>query len=198
MGQMGRQPLLALRECLRVGVDGLKAFQRVSQAQKIVPHHQADFADDVQWGVEQQVERSRHHTLGGIFNWHDAVAGTASCRGAKYFIEADAGHMFNAGAKKLQRRLFAECPCRAEVGHRHWGFKRQAGRHDFAPNSGDMIILEGACVGLLDFFNHLGHAVGPKKCRAFVFLDLANFLGDQRALVQELKQFSVKGINLET
>lgn len=48
MGQMGVEPLLALRQRLRMGQHDLQAVRRRGTAQQMVAHHQADFADDVQ------------------------------------------------------------------------------------------------------------------------------------------------------
>ena len=48
-----------------------------------------------------------------------------------------------------------------------------------------MLIFERAGVGLLDFFNHLGHPIRSEKRGSFAFFDFSNLFGDQRAAVQE-------------
>jgi hypothetical protein len=195
--QVRRQPALALGQRLGMGIDGFDAVQGFRKPQQVVAHHEADFADDVQGRVQEQVERARHHAFGGVLHRHDAVAGAAGRRGAKHLVDADAGHVLDAGAEKLQRRLLAEGAGGAQVGDAHRGFEGQAGRHDFAPDGGDVLVLERALVGLLDLFDHLGHPVGAEEGRAFTFLDLAHLLGDLGTAVQQGKQFPVQGVDLD-
>ena len=47
-----------------------------------------------------------------------------------------------------------------------------------------MGALEWAGIGLLDFFDDLGYAVGPEKWRAFALLELTHLLGHVGALVE--------------
>ena len=72
MGQVGIEPVLALRQSLRMGIDRLNLLQIALLAQQVVPNQQADFADDVQWRSQEQIQRARHHAFGGIFHRHNA------------------------------------------------------------------------------------------------------------------------------
>ena len=92
--------------------------------------------------------------------------------------------MFNAGAKKLQRGLFAESPRRTEVSHADRRLKRQAGGHDFPPDRSDMFVLERAFVSLLNLLDHLRDPVRSEKWRTVASLDLPDLLGDVRPLVE--------------
>jgi len=102
-----------------------------------------------------------------------------------------------SSAEILDRRLLAEGARRPQHGHALGRFERQAGRHDFAPDGGDMRALERPRVGASDFFDHLRHAVGAEEGGAFAFLDLADTLGHQGALVQQGEQLLVDVVDLD-
>ena len=105
--------------------------------------------------------------------------------------------MLDAGAKKLQRRLFAKGAGRAQVGYAHRRLERQTGRHDFAPDGLHMFALQWAGVGLLYFLDDCSHAIGPEEGRAFAALDLADFFSHAGALVQQREQLPVELVNLD-
>ena len=104
--------------------------------------------------------------------------------------------MLDAGTKKLQGRLLTESAGRAQVGHAHRCLERQAGRHDFAPDGFYVFVLQGAGVGLLDFFDDGGYAVWPEEGRAFAALDLTDFFSHAGTLVEQRQQFPVELVNL--
>ena len=63
--------------------------------------------------LQQQVERARDHALAGVLHRHHAEVGGAGRGGVEHLVEADAGHMLDAGAEELHRRLLAEGADRA-------------------------------------------------------------------------------------
>ena len=165
--QMRRQPALTLSQCLGVGINCLDALHGIGQPQQVVPHHQAGFANDVKWRVQEKVKRTRNDALGGVFNCDHAVTRTAGSGGAKHLINGCARHVLNTGAKKLQCSLLAEGARRPQISDPHGRLQGQAGRHDFTPHRGDMLIFQWPGIALLDLFDHLGHAVRPQEGRAF-------------------------------
>lgn len=146
--------------------------------------------------VQEHVQRARDHALVGVLHAHHAVLGAAGGRGVKDFLEAVAVHQVGRAAEVLDRRFLAEGTGRAEHGHALGGFQRQAGRHDLAPDGGHMRALERAGVVGLDLLDHLGHAVRAEEGRAFLLLELAHLLGHMGALIDQLQQLAVQGIDL--
>ena len=59
-----------------------------------------------------------------------------------------------------------------------------------------MLVEQRATVGLLDFFDHLRHAVGAKEGRALGPLDLAHLFSHLSALVEQAQQLLVNRVNL--
>ena len=55
-------------------------------------------------------------------------------------------------------------------------FKRTARRHDFAPDVGDALGPERTLVGRLQFADDLGFTFGPVDLRAFLALDVTDFV----------------------
>ena len=79
----------------------------------MVANQQTDFTHDMQGRVEQQIQRTCHHSFGAIFNGHHAEFGRTCAGRVKDIVKLIARNMLNAGAKKTQGRFFAERSCRA-------------------------------------------------------------------------------------
>ena len=76
-------------------------------------------------------------------------------------------------------------------------FERQTGRHHLAEEKGDVLARQGAGIGVLQATKHLRltfRAVNV-PCLAMLGLDLANFLGAARTLVEQAQQFAVDAID---
>jgi hypothetical protein len=116
-------------------------------------------------------------------------------RGAEHLVDADAGHVLDAGAEELQRGLLAEGAGRAEVGHALRRLQRAAGRHDLAPDVGDVVALQRARVGVLQAVDHLRLALGAEHRRALGALDLADLVGQRGAAIQQRQQFAVDRVD---
>jgi hypothetical protein len=114
----------------------------------------------------------------------------------KDFVKVGAVNEIGSAAKKLNRSLFAKRALGAEHCHALWGFKGQASRHDFTPDGRNVLVLQRTRIGLGDFVDHLGHAVGAKERRAFGALDFAHKLCHFGAVVDQLQQLFVKRIDL--
>ena len=196
VGQMGVEPALALGQRLRVRVDGLDADQRIRLAQQVVPYQQAGFPHDLQRCREEQVERAGDHAFGGVFDRHHAEFGAARCRGPKYLVDAAAGYPFDAGAEVLKSGLFTEGPRRAEKRHPLRCFERPAGRHHLAPDMGYTSVIYRAGIAGLQAPDNLRFALWPKYRRAIQALDMPDFIGKCRALVQQLEQLRVDRVDL--
>ena len=114
----------------------------------------------------------------------------------EHFVEIGAVHQVGCTTKIFDGSLFAESACGAEHGYALGRLERQAGRHNFAPDGGHMLALEGALVGGLDLLDHLGHPVRAEEGGAFSLLDFADLLGHAGALVQQREQLAVEGVDL--
>ena len=108
IGQVLVQPVLALRQRLRMGQHGLDAVHGRLLAHQVVAHQQADFADEWQGVVQEQVQRARDDALGHVLHADDAELRAAAGRRVEDLVEVGAvGHVGRA-AEILQRRLLAE------------------------------------------------------------------------------------------
>ena len=57
------------------------------------------------------------------------------------------------------------------------------------------IVLERACIHLLQARNHLGFTLGAEHRRTLVALDLAHLMGQTCAPVQQIEQLAVNGVD---
>ena len=141
LGQMLADPVLALRQGLRMRGHHLHAAQTLPTAQGMVAHQQADFAHDLQGRVQKQIEAARDGAFGRVFYRHHAVLRAARRRGVKDFVKIAAITQFDTGTKKLQRRLLGESARWPQHGHALRRFQTAAGRHDFAPDVANIARL---------------------------------------------------------
>ena len=145
--------------------------------------------------IQEQVQRACHHAFGVVFHRDHAELGGAGRRGAKHLVKAGAGHVFDAGAEKLHGGLLAEGAGGAEVGHTLRCLERAAGRHDFAPDVGDVVPFERTGVGRLQPLDDLGLTLRPEDRRAVLAFDLADLVGQRGTLVQKRQQLLVDRVD---
>ena len=115
----------------------------------------------------------------------------------EHFIKIGTVNQLNRAPKKLKGGLLAKCTRRTQYGHPLRGFQRQAGRHDFTPDGRHVLAFERPGVGSLDFFDDLGHAVGPEEWGAVQFFNFAHLFGHAGAAVQQRQHVRVNGIDLD-
>ena len=114
----------------------------------------------------------------------------------EHLIKVGAVVQLHGTAKKLDRGLFAKCPLWAQHRDTLRCFQGQARGHDFAPNGGHMITVQGAWIQVLYFLQHLCHPVRAEKGRALAFFNFTHLLGHPRALVEQLQKLFVQCVNL--
>ena len=197
VGKVGVEPALALRQRLGMRQHHLDAIQRRRKAQQVVAHQQAGFAHDVQRRLQEQVERAGNHAFRGVLHGHHTKLSRTGRRGAKHLVDADTGHPLDAGAEELQGGLFAERAGRAQERDALGRLQGAAGRHDFAPDHGHTGVLQWARVGALQSMDHLRLAVRSEDRRAFDSFDVADLVGQCRAVVEQGQQVAVDGIDLD-
>ena len=178
--------------------DHFNAFVARCLPQQVVAHQQADFAHHMYGRTQEQIERAGNHTFGRVFHAHHTVLGGACSGGVKDLVKVGAVNQVGGAAKKLNRSLLAEGALWAQHGDALGRFQSQAGRHDFAPDGGDVLAVQGARVGAGDLVDHLGHTVRTEERRAFGALDLADFFGHPGAVVEQLQQLAIQAVNLHT
>ena len=194
-GQVPREPVLALRQGLRVRQHGFNAIQRIVLAQQMVAHAQADLTHHVGGRLQEQIQRARDHAFGRVFHAHHTVVGAARCGGLKDIIKIGAVHQLHSAAKVFDGRLLTKRACGPEHRHALRFFQRQASRHDFAPNGSHVVCLEWPGIGVANALQHLGHAVGPKEGAALGAFDLAHFTCQCGTLVQQRQKLRVQRVN---
>ncbi|MDT4855652.1 hypothetical protein FQZ97_900150 [compost metagenome] len=146
-----------------MGHHHLDAVQFVQLAQQVVAHQQTHFAHHVHWRAQEQIERSGDHALGRVFHADHAVLRGAGRRGVEHLVEVGAVDQVGGTAKELDGGLLTESALRAQHGHALRSLQRQTGRHYLAPDRGHMLVQQGALVGRLDLFDHLGNAIRAEE-----------------------------------
>ena len=126
-------------------------------------NQQTDFAHHMDGRAQEQIERAGHHAFGRVFHTDHAVLRSSGGGGVKDFVKVGAVDEVGGASKKFDRRLLAKRALGTKHRHALWGFERQTSRHDFAPDGGDVFILEGARIGLGDFVDDLRYPVWPKE-----------------------------------
>ncbi len=101
-------------------------------------------------------------------------------------------------AELLVHRLFAESAGRAEIGHRHTPFQRAANRHHFTENHLHVGRRQRPRVALGNPAQHHRFALGTKHRRIGFGFDVADFLRQTGAPVQQIDDLGVDRIDLLT
>ena len=159
-------------------------------------HGDRHFAADGQRGLQQQIERAVDHAFGGILDGHHAEIGGTGFGIAEHFIDGHAGQALDGMAELLVHGLFAEGAFRAQVGHHHTLFQRAASRHHFTENGLDIGAQQGAGIAVGGAAQDLRFALGTKHRGIGLGLDVAHFLRDAGALVQQVEDLRIDGIDL--
>ena len=185
------EPALALRQCLRMRQHDFDSGGRIRQPQQVMAHQQADFPDDVQRRLQQQVERTGDHAFAVVLHRDHAEIRGAGRGGVEHFVEIDARHVVDARAEELHRGLLAERPRRAQVSDALRRLERPASRHHFAPDGRDVLVLQRPGIGGLQGVDDLGFALWAKHRRAFGALELAHFVGEDCTAIEQGQQLAI-------
>ncbi|MDT4868018.1 hypothetical protein FQZ97_1029580 [compost metagenome] len=108
LGQVLREPVLALGQGLGMRHDHFDAVQRVELAQQVVTHQQAHFTYHMHGRAQEQVQRPRHRAFGGVLHAHHTKLCGAGGGGVEHLVEVGAVDQVGGATEKLDRRLFAE------------------------------------------------------------------------------------------
>jgi hypothetical protein len=190
------EPDLALRQRLRMGAHHGDAVHAAGAGHQAVVHRDRDFAADDGGGGEHQVERAVDRALGRIFDRDHAEVRGAGFGGAEHFVDRHARQAVDGAAELLVHGLLAEGAGRAQVGDGDAFFQRAAGRHDFAEDGLDVVVLERAGIALGDAAQYLRFALGAKHRRQRLGLDVAYFLRQARAPAEQVEELRVDRVDL--
>ena len=146
--------------------------------------------------MQEQVERARHHALGGVLHAHHAELRSAGGRGVEHLVEAVAVDQVGGAAEEFDGSLLAERALRTKHRHALRHFQCQAGGHDLAPDGGHVLVQQRPWVGGLYLLDDLRHAIGAEKRRAFFALEVAHLFGHSGALIQQRQQLGVQAVDL--
>ncbi|MCY1216569.1 hypothetical protein D9M72_284470 [compost metagenome] len=193
---VGGQPVLALRQCLRMRAHHRDALHVGRGCHQVVVHLERNLAADLQRSLQEQVERARHRALGGILDRHHAVLDRASLDGTEHLVDARAGHARHLMAEVRIQRLLGERAGGAEESHFQRLFQPAAGGHHLAPDRRHAFTQQRAGVGALHLADHLQLALRAEHRRAVLLLDLADLERQFGAAVQHRQQFAVNGVDL--
>lgn len=195
MRRVRREPLLALRERLRVCAHALHAVERTALREQIVVDRQCELAADEQLRLQQQVERARHRALGRILDRRDPERCGAGLDGAEHLVDRRTRQPLDRLAEILEHRLFAIRADRPEKRDVDRLLERAAGGHDLAPDRADMLARERPGAHVLQPRDHLQFALRPEHRRVEMLLDLAHLERHRGALVQERDQLRVDRVD---
>ena len=127
IGQLAVQPLVALRQRLRVGIDARDLLQQTRLGHQILAHAQHRLGADHERSAEQKIVRAVDRPFARIFHRNHAVIHAAGLGLAEHFVDGTAGMRAHVAAEHLQHRHLAEGAGRAQIGHRQRLFQRAAG-----------------------------------------------------------------------
>ena len=101
-------------------------------------------------------------------------------------------------AEMLGRSRFRERPERPEEGHAQRLLQRQAGRHHFTEEEGDVVTVQRARIGILQPAQHLRLALRPvDEAGVTEFgLDLTDLLRTTGTLIEQAQQFTIDAVNV--
>ncbi|MCY1294464.1 hypothetical protein D9M70_437600 [compost metagenome] len=193
---VGGQPVLALRQRLRVRAHHGHALHVGRGRHQVVVHLERNLAADLQRSLQEQVERARHRALGRVFHRHHAVFDSACLYRAEHFVDAGARHAAHFMAEVRIQRLLRERAGRAQESDFQRLLQSAAGGHHLAPDRGHALAQQRARIGALHLADDLQLALGAEHRRAVLLLDLANLERELGPLVQHGQQFAVHRVDL--
>ena len=197
VGQHPVQPFVALRQRLGMRIDPGDPPQAGFAGQQVLVNAQHEFAADPQRCRQQQVHRAADRTLGRVFDGNHCVLRVPGLDLAEDIVDRDLRQQAGRVTEVLGRRRFRKGAERAEKGNSQGLFQRQAGRHDFAEEEGDVFARQRARVGFLQAAQHLRLTFGTVDVprRAMCGLDLADLLRATGALVEQPQQFAIDAVD---
>ncbi|CAJ3909917.1 Uncharacterised protein [Burkholderia pseudomallei] len=195
MRRVRREPLLALRERLRMRAHALHAVELACLREQIVMNRQRQLAADQKLRMQQQIERARHRAFRRILDRHDAERRGARLDRAEHLVDRRARQPLDRLAEVVEHRLFAIGADGPEERDVYRLLEIAARRHDLAPDRADVLARERPGAHVLQARDHLLLALRPEHGRVEVLLDLADLERDRRALIQQRDQLRVDRVD---
>ncbi len=190
-----REPVLALRECLRMRANPLHAVQAAGLRQQVMVNRQRQFAADQQLRMQQQIERARHRPFRRILDRRDTECRAARLDRPEHLVDRRTRQAFDRLTEVVEHRLLAIRADRSEKRDVDRLFEIAAGRHDLAPDRADMLARERPRAHVLQARDHLLFALRAEHRCVEMLLYLADFERNRRALVQQRDQLRVDRID---
>src|SRR5574340_114238 len=190
---MTSKPELALGKRLGVAVHALDAVEACLFAHQGLVDRQHHLAADFQRACNDEIERARDRTLGGIFHRHHGKIGTAGFHRMEAGVDIRLGERLDVVAEMLRHGLLGEGARRAKVGDAGGFLERAAGRHDFADQPLDGVARQRAGVVFAQAPHDLRLTLG--SIDLFALLGTPHFLGDAGALRYQLEDGVVDAVN---
>ena len=137
--------------------------------------------------------------FGGVFDGEDAVVGLAGGDAVEDAFGAGFGEVFDAVAEFVDGDLVGPGAGGTEVGDLHAGLEGESGTHDFAVDGADGSFGEEAVLGGVEggeFAEELLLATGDVDVEAVLFFDGADDVDEGGALVEQLDELLVNGVDL--
>ncbi len=192
------EPGAALGEDLGVTVDGVDGgvFGQGHDDGFGAPE---DLGVDLKVGVDEVVEGVVDGAFGGVLDGEDAVVGFAGGDAVEDAFGAGFGEVFDAVAEFVDGDLVGPGAGGTEVGDLHAGLEGESGTHDFAVDGADGFFGEEAVLGGVEggeFAEELLFATGDVDVEAVLFFDGADDVDEGGALVEQLDELLVNGVDL--
>ncbi len=191
------QPVLALRQSLRMGHHTGDAFHRASLGQQIVMHTNRALAQDTQGRVQQQIQRAVHSTFGRVLDGHHADFSLTHLDAAENLVEGVTLQAIQSMAEMLVGGLLGKRALWAQISHAQYAFQTATGRNNLPPHRFDCCRCERAIIFRLQATHNTCLAFGLEDdflCIE-VLLDLAHFQSRTSTLVEQLQDLAIQLIN---
>jgi hypothetical protein len=136
IGEIFQNPVTALAEDLRVRVEGFDFFAWDGGHQVVFDAEQ-NLRADVERGIDEEIERVRDGTLGGVLDGDHAVVGASARDLIEDIGEVRLRRIMNRVAEFFDGGLMSPSALGAEVGDFEIVFEGESGGHDFAVDGAD-------------------------------------------------------------
>ena len=185
-----------MSECLRMRAHHLDRRQIAAERQQIMVNRQCDLTGNRHRRGQQYVERPGHRAFGRILHRHHTELGGAGLDRAKHVVDRCARQTAHRMTEVVERGLLAIGSDRTQIGGDRRLFKRPAGRHDLAPDIGDVLVMERAVAHRLQTADDLLLALRAKHRGIKRLLHFAHRVRNRSAIIEQANELGIDRVDL--
>src|SRR3972149_5022106 len=195
VGQVGQQPLPALRERLRVGADDLDLAELAGPRQQVLADLERELARDQGLRVDEAVEGDVDGPLGRVLDRHHAVLRAPPLALLEDIRDALERDEVGGRAETAHRRRVRESARGTEVPAGQRILEGERGREDLPPDGADRLSAQGAPIQRREALEDLRLALRDKVRPVLLPLELADLKGGVSALVEKVEDLLVEVVD---